>query len=189
MEHQQQQQQEHPVASVDENFSQFSDNAVLSPPTANNDQQVLPADDCAGSSVTDLLFTSNRVGLTNDAGCTVLPSSPQSVPPPHEGSGDDVVTNLESPDIENTIFQAQPLSKEVDERTADTVIVPSEDTNAKNNKESPFKMTTSGVYLKYLCCYAISCCNNNVSILHHCCYKVVLKAGVRDIIRKDKGWR
>ena len=157
MKQQRQQQLEDTITSVDENFSQFSDNAVLSPPTANNVQQVLPADDCTGSSVTDLLFTSNRAGLTNDAGCTVLPSSPQSMPPPHEGLDNDV-NILESPDIDNPIFQAQPLLKEADERTADTVIIPFEDTNAKNNKESPFKITTSGLYLKYPCCYAISCC-------------------------------
>ena len=145
------QQQEDTAPPVDENFSQFSDNAVLSPPTTNNDQQVLPVDDCSGPSVTNLLFTSSRAGLTNDAGGTI---SPQSVPPPHEGLDDDITT-LESPDIENPIFEPQPLPKEVDERNADTIIVPSEDTNTGNNKESPFKTITSGLYLKYLCCYGI----------------------------------
>ena len=124
-------------ATVDENFSQFSDNAVLSPPTAN-DQQVLPATGCTASSiVTDdecLLFAGEETTMTAGSSHSTLTSSQASAQQQED------MTELESPDIENQIL------KEVDERTADTVIISSEDTSSGSSKEIPFKMTTSGLY-------------------------------------------
>lgn len=130
--------------NMNENFSQFSDNAVLSPPTANN-QQVLLADH-PGVSVTDeeqLVSTStSETMLTACCSGYTLASSPQ---PLSQEEDLDHVTELESPDL------AQPV-KEVDERTADTIILPTEDANTENNKERPFKITPSGLYFKHLSC-------------------------------------
>ena len=121
-------------ATMDENFSQFSDNAVLSPPMTNN-QQVLPT---ASSIITDdehLIFTGRETMMTAGSGCSTITSS--------QPSAQDV-TELESPDIENQTLLPQPL-KEVDERTADTVIIASEDAS-ESSQERPFKMTTPGLY-------------------------------------------
>ena len=149
-------------ATVDENFSQFSDNAVSSPPVANH-QRVLPAGCAASSVVTDdehLVFPGEEATMTAGSSGSTITSSQVS------SQQQEDVTELESPDIENQIL------KEVDERTADTVIISSEDNSSKSNKEIPFKMTTSGLYLKYLCCQykfvlLITIC------LHHGYYKVV----------------
>lgn len=153
-------QQELAVASksdaivMDENFSQFSDNAVLSPPTINNsdNQQVLP------SITDDETFDENFVVSNKETDSTTSCAFSSSTV-----SGEDLeddVTMLQSPDVEN---QPQPL-KEVDERTADTVIITPEDSSADNAKDRPFKISTSGVYLKYSCCYTKSYCDKNVTI-------------------------
>lgn len=120
---------------MDKNFSQFSDNAVLSPPTTNNHQQVLPVAHTGSSGDEHLIFTNREFGLTAGSDSTASASSPQS-----ESHQDNDVTVVESPDIENQIFQPQPL-KETD---ADTVIISSEGVSSDNSKERPFKFSTSG---------------------------------------------
>ena len=125
---------------MDENFSQFSDNAVLSPPMTNY-QQVLPAG-CPSAIFTDdeqLIFAGKETTTIAGSGCSTVTSSQPSVQQQED------VTELESPDIEDQILLPQSL-KEVDERTADTVVISSEDANSESNKERPFKMTTSGLY-------------------------------------------
>ena len=137
---------------MDENFSQFSDNAVLSPPTINNsdNQLILP-------SITDETFDKNFAVSNKETDSTASCAFSSSTV-----SGEDLdddVTMLQSPDVEN---QPQPL-KEVDERTADTVIITPKDSSADNAKDRPFKISTSGEYLQYSCCYTKSCCGKNVT--------------------------
>jgi len=121
---------------MQENFSQFSDNAVLSPLTTN--EKVLPTECLASLAADDeqLTFTNKDTTITAASDCTVT-SSPQSYP---EDFGD-VLSELESPDLENKISLSHSV-KEVNERTADTIIISSED--AGNNEERPFKITTPG---------------------------------------------
>lgn len=138
-------QQELAVASksdaivMDENFSQFSDNAVLSPPTINNsdNQQVLPS--ITDDETFDENFAVSNKQTDSTASCAFSSSTV---------SGEDLeddVTMLQSPDVEN---QPRPL-KEVDERTADTVIITPEDSSADSTKDRPFKISTSDCVLNW----------------------------------------
>ena len=133
---------------MEQNFSQFSDNAVLSPPTTNN-QRVLPAvsADLPLNNDEHLFFTDKESTTTTaGSGCS---SSQQSAELQEDFSYD--LTELESPDVENQMLLPLP-SKEADERSADTVIIASEDASSENNKERPLKMITSGLCLKNLFC-------------------------------------
>lgn len=118
----------------DENFSQFSDNAVLSPPTTDS-QQVLPTN-CAVSLITDdeqLLLPSREIMTTTTSSLSHSPSQQDSL--------DGNLNELESPDLENQIFLPRPLR---DEGAADTIIISS---STESNKERP--ITTSGLFLRY----------------------------------------
>ena len=144
----QQEPSEDNATPMEQNFSQLSDNAILSPPTINN-QRLLPASSAALSLNDDqhLLFTGKEAAATTaGSGCS---TSQQSAQPQEELSSD--LTEFESPDVENQILLPQP-SKEAGERSADTVIIPSEVANFENNKKRPFKMITSGLCLKNFFC-------------------------------------